>query len=885
MLSKQLQATIQKLYGMAYKNRLDVISAEHLLFVLAKDDEDAKEALELQGVNLNEMQALLNSHLDKSSSFVPLDRSYDFRLTDGVQKLFFLANKLSEIADMPEVNSINILIMFNAASDGYAKQLMQLYSINPYKLMETRALKYYEKEFAQHRPNLANISYQEFKDGPGAEMVKKMTEYFDMVSRSPAGGEDDPAEEPKADKPESAAEKSSSKKSKESRDDNKDEKEYPIKFEDFVVNLNERAKSGDMDPLVGRKEELERMVQVLCRRRKNNPLLIGEAGVGKTALAEGLAAKIVAGDVPKALKDAVIYSLDVGSLVAGTRYRGDFEERVKAIVNIVVAKKNAILFIDEIHTIVGAGTSSQGTLDASNMMKPSLASGALRCIGSTTYSEYKKTFEKDRALSRRFQNIDVPEPSEKDAVQILKGLKPKLEEHHRVSYSENAIETAVQLSAKWMTDKFLPDKAIDVLDEAGARMQIQSESKESAEAKDAGEAKDASEASGREADALAKPKAEEAPKITKQHIEQVITSMTRVPLSTVSTSEKEKMLTLEDDLKKVIFGQDAAVKAVVDCIKLSKSGLSDSTKPLGSFLFCGPTGVGKTELSKQLAEKLSLKLLRFDMSEYSERHTVSKLIGAPPGYVGFEQEGLMTGAVSRQPHSVLLLDEIEKAHPDIYNLLLQIMDYGQLTDNNGKRTDFRHVVLIMTTNVGAEALNRNAIGFASDPNDVADTKQAVNKFFTPEFRNRIDEIAYFKPLPLDVIRKIVDKFLKNIQDMVADKKLTLNFTDKLKAHLIEKGFDPKMGARPLNREIKKTILLKMADEILSGTLDGGAKLELDVDDSGEPVIRRQGELAVAGESGAVSAPSKTRSKKSNSSRRKTSKAKAIEDKGVTDLFK
>ncbi len=579
----------------------------------------------------------------------------------------------------------------------------------------------------------------------------------------------------------------------------------------YTVDLNALALEGKIDPLIGREDELERVIQTLCRRRKNNPLLVGEAGVGKTAIAEGLARRIVEDNVPDILKDAQVYSLDMGALLAGTKYRGDFEQRLKAVLKELKEASNAILFIDEIHTLIGAGAASGGTMDASNLLKPALSSGALKCIGATTYQEYRSIFEKDTALSRRFQKVDVPEPSVEQTIEILKGLKSRFEDHHNIKFTAAAITCAAELSARFINDRHLPDKAIDVLDEAGAAQRIL-------------------------------PKSKQKKTIGKHEIEEIIAKIARIPTRTVSHDDRNALKNLDRDLKTTVFGQNKAIDTLARAIKMSRSGLGNPLKPIGSFLFSGPTGVGKTEVAKQLAFAMGMPLHRFDMSEYMERHAVSRLIGAPPGYVGFDQGGLLTEAISKQPHCVLLLDEIEKAHPDVYNILLQVMDHGTLTDNNGRKADFRNVVIIMTTNAGAEALNKTQIGFTKTAS-AGDEMIDIKRMFTPEFRNRLDAIVSFAALDKDVILRVVDKFLMQLEEQLHDKKVDAIFTDKLKEHLAENGFDPLMGARPMARLIQDTIRSALADELLFGRLAHGGHVTVDVKD--KKVVLEFEEEAVA----------------------------------------
>ncbi|MEY4210120.1 MAG: ATP-dependent Clp protease ATP-binding subunit ClpA, partial [Pseudomonadota bacterium] len=574
-----------------------------------------------------------------------------------------------------------------------------------------------------------------------------------------------------------------------------DASESPL--EKYAVNLNQEALQGNIDPLIGRDLEVERTIQVLCRRRKNNPLLVGEAGVGKTAIAEGLAKRIVEEQVPDVLLDSVIYSLDMGALVSGTKYRGDFEKRLKGLINQLKKQPEAILFIDEIHTIIGAGASSGGVMDASNLIKPVLSSGHLRCIGSTTYQEYRGIFEKDHALARRFQKIDVLEPSIEDTVQILKGLKSRFEEHHGLKYTADALRLAADLSARYITDRHLPDKAIDVIDEAGARQRLLAEDQR----------KDV---------------------IDVAEIEDIVAKIARVPVQSVSASDKDKLANLEKNLKMLVFGQDEAIAELASAIKLSRAGLRDSSKTIGSFLFAGPTGVGKTEVTKQLAKVLGIELIRFDMSEYMERHTVSRLIGAPPGYVGYDQGGLLTEAVTKHPHAVLLLDELEKAHPDVFNLLLQVMDHGTLTDNNGRKADFRNVILIMTTNAGAEEGARSSIGF-TEQNHATDSFKALERSFSPEFRNRLDAILQFKSLDISVVGSVVDKFIFELEALLADKNVTLSLDAGARNWLALRGYDAKMGARPMARLIQEKIKKPLAEDLLFGRLANGGHVRIEVE--------------------------------------------------------
>jgi ATP-dependent Clp protease ATP-binding subunit ClpA len=576
-------------------------------------------------------------------------------------------------------------------------------------------------------------------------------------------------------------------------------KESPL--DQFTQNLNSLARQGKIDPLIGREGEVERVIQVLCRRRKNNPLLVGEAGVGKTAIAEGLAWRITKGEVPEILANATVYSLDMGALLAGTKYRGDFEQRLKSVLKALKDNSNGILFIDEIHTLIGAGAASGGTLDASNLLKPALSSGTLKCIGATTFTEYRGIFEKDAALSRRFQKVDVVEPSVDQTVQILRGLKSRFEEHHGVKYATAALVAAAELSARYINDRHLPDKAIDVIDEAGAAQRIL-------------------------------PKSKQKKTISRQEIEEIVAKIARIPPQSVSVDDRSKLQTLDRDIKSVVFGQDPAIEALASAIKMTRAGLGKVDRPIGSFLFSGPTGVGKTEVAKQLAFIMGIELLRFDMSEYMERHAVSRLIGAPPGYVGFDQGGLLTEAVSKKPHCVLLLDEIEKAHPDIFNILLQVMDHGTLTDNNGRKTDFRNVIIIMTTNAGAEAMQKSTMGF-TNAREQGDEMSEIKKFFTPEFRNRLDAIVSFKSLDESIIMRVVDKFLMQLEEQLHEKKVDAVFSPALRSYLAKHGFDPLMGARPMQRIIQDTVRKALADELLFGRLANGGSVVVDIDNEGK----------------------------------------------------
>ena len=577
----------------------------------------------------------------------------------------------------------------------------------------------------------------------------------------------------------------------------------PTPLDQYTQDLNKRAMDGKIDPLIGRDHEVERVIQILCRRRKNNPLLVGEAGVGKTAIAEGLAWRITKGSVPAVLSESVVYALDMGALLAGTKYRGDFEQRLKSVLAQLSQIEGSVLFIDEIHTLIGAGSASGGTLDASNLLKPALSSGQLRCIGATTYTEFRGVFEKDHALSRRFQKIDVTEPSVDQTIQILKGLKSRFEEHHNVKYQTGALLAAAELSARYINDRQLPDKAIDVIDEAGAAQRIL-------------------------------PKSKQKKSIGKLEIEDIISKIARIPAQTVNADDKKLLLKLDRNLKNVVFGQDRAIDLLTGAIKMSRSGLGKKDKPIGSFLFSGPTGVGKTEVARQLAYLMGVELIRFDMSEYMERHAVSRLIGAPPGYVGFDQGGLLTEEITKKPHAVLLLDEIEKAHPDIFNLLLQVMDHGQLTDNNGRRAFFNNIILIMTTNAGAESLTKKSIGFSNSVS-AGDEMVEIKKQFSPEFRNRLDAIVSFEALSEEVILRVVDKFLIELEDQLEEKKVEVQFGETVRKYLAKKGFDPLMGARPMQRLIQDSIRKILADELLFGKLKSGGSVKIEFDEQSEKI--------------------------------------------------
>ena len=739
MLSPELEQILQQLYREARKAHYEFISLEHLLLVLIEEDASVPNVLKLCGADLKVLSEQLAASVAENTPQIPdhLLDTVETQPTLGFQRVIQRAMVHTQSAGKGLVEPLDVLVALMSETDSHAVYFLKLQSVTRFEVL--RCIAHGATEDDEHKG---------FSDDPDNDS-------------------DDPVES-----------KSGS-------------------LSDYTVNLNAEVKAGRIDPLIGRKHEMERLVQILCRRRKNNPLLVGEAGVGKTALAEGLAHQIVNGDIPDALKDAEVYALDMGSLLAGTKYRGDFEARVKSVLKQLEKIPHAILFIDEIHTIIGAGSTSGGTMDASNLLKPALAKGSLRCIGATTYDEYRTIFDKDHALSRRFQKIDVVEPTVAETVQILRGLKPMFEGFHQVRYTQGALEAAAELSARYINERFLPDKAIDVMDEAGAAQRIL-------------------------------PKSKQKKVIGKAQIETVIAKVARIPEKTVSHDDKQVLQFLGRDLKNMVYGQENAIDALVAAVKMSRSGLALPDKPIGSFLFSGPTGVGKTEVAKQLAYSMGVPLQRFDMSEYMEPHAVSRLIGAPPGYVGFDQGGLLTEAANKHPHCVLLLDEIEKAHPDIFNVLLQVMDAGKLTDNNGKSADFRNVILIMTTNAGAEALSRPGIGFTGR-HERGDEMADIKKQFTPEFRNRLDAVVPFAPLSGDMVDKVVDKFLAQLAAQLAEKKVQAAFGDTLRRHLAQKGFDPQMGARPLHRLIQEVVRKPLADELLFGRLTEGGSVWLDWD--------------------------------------------------------
>ncbi|PQA83950.1 ATP-dependent Clp protease ATP-binding subunit ClpA [Limnohabitans sp. TS-CS-82] len=752
MIAQELEVSLHMAFVEARQQRHEFITVEHLLLALL-DNPSAAEVLRACSANIDDLRKSLSNFIADNTPQVSGTEEVDTQPTLGFQRVIQRAimHVQSTGNGKKEVTGANVLVAIFGEKDSHAV--------------------YYLHQQGVTRLDVVNFIAHGIKKSDPPEAVK--------------GNESNQAEQEEG-----------------GATSEKNEKASPL--EQFTQNLNQAAKDGKIDPLIGREYEVERTIQILCRRRKNNPLLVGEAGVGKTAIAEGLAWRITQGAVPEILSEAIVYSLDMGALLAGTKYRGDFEQRLKGVIKNLQSKPNAILFIDEIHTLIGAGAASGGTLDASNLLKPALSSGQLKCIGATTFTEYRGIFEKDAALSRRFQKVDVVEPTVSETVDILKGLKSRFEEHHNVKYAVAALQAAAELSAKYINDRQLPDKAIDVIDEAGAAQRILVASKRKKT-------------------------------IGKAEIEDIVAKIARIPPANVSNDDRSKLQTIERDLKSVVFGQDKALEVLASAVKMARSGLGKSDKPIGAFLFSGPTGVGKTEAAKQLAYIMGIDLVRFDMSEYMERHAVSRLIGAPPGYVGFDQGGLLTEAVTKKPHCVLLLDEIEKAHPDIFNVLLQVMDHGTLTDNNGRKADFRNVILIMTTNAGAETMNKATIGF-TNPRAAGDEMGDIKRLFTPEFRNRLDAIVGFKALDENVIMRVVDKFLLQLEGQLAEKKVEVTFSDTLRKHLAKKGFDPLMGARPMQRLIQDTIRKALADELLFGRLTDGGRLSVDIDDKEEVLL-------------------------------------------------
>jgi ATP-dependent Clp protease ATP-binding subunit ClpA len=742
MLSKNLEATLHRALDLATARRHEYATLEHLLLALT-DDPDALAVMRSCGADVGDLQDQLVRYLDTELMNLINPGMEEAKPTTGFQRVLQRAAIHVQSSNREEVTGANVLVALFSERESHAV----------FFLTEQDMTRFDAVNYISH--GIAKVA--------GTDAPKTPRATGSTVE-----------------------------------EENEDVKKGADALRAYCINLNEKAKAGKVDPLIGREKEVDRTIQILCRRSKNNPLYVGDPGVGKTAIAEGLARRITEGKVPAVLKACTIYALDMGTLLAGTRYRGDFEERLKAVITQVEKTDGAILFIDEIHTVIGAGATSGGAMDASNLLKPALSSGAIRCIGSTTYKEYRQHFEKDRALVRRFQKIDVIEPSIDDTIKIMLGLKDVYEKHHKLRFTEDAIRAAVELSAKYINDRKLPDKAIDVIDEAGASQMLL-------------------------------PEADRKDVIGVEEVETVVATMARIPPKSVSKDDREVIRNLERDLRTMFFGQDAAISVLSDAIKMSRAGLRDPEKPIGCYLFSGPTGVGKTEVSRQLAKTLGVELKRFDMSEYMERHAVSRLIGAPPGYVGYEQGGLLTDAVDQQPHCVLLLDEIEKAHSDIYNILLQVMDYGKLTDNNGKSVDFRNVILIMTTNAGAAAMAKAPMGFSSGDVRTGEDVEAINRMFTPEFRNRLDAIVPFVALAGDTIARVVDKFVIQLEAQLADRNVTIDMSDAARAYLAETGYDPTMGARPLARLIQEKIKKPLADELLFGKLAEGGAVRIDYD--------------------------------------------------------
>ncbi|MEW9900306.1 ATP-dependent Clp protease ATP-binding subunit ClpA [Chitinivorax sp. PXF-14] len=745
MIAQELEVTLHMAFMDARQKRHEFITVEHLLLAML-DNPTAAEVLRACAVNMDDLKKSLTDFINEHTPIVSGSDEVDTQPTLGFQRVIQRAILHVQSSGKKEVNGANVLVAIFGEKDSHAV-------------------------FFLHQQGVTRL-----------DVVNYISH---GITKTSSGSASTP---PSHSKPESEQE-------------SEQESTGSGALENYTQNLNVMAANGKIDPLIGRDSELERVIQVLCRRRKNNPLLVGEAGVGKTAIAEGLAKRIVEEDVPDVLARSTVYSLDMGALLAGTKYRGDFEQRLKAVIKQLTADPHAILFIDEIHTLVGAGAASGGTLDASNLLKPALSNGSLRCIGATTYNEFRGVFEKDHALSRRFQKIDVNEPTVDQTVEILRGLKSRFEDHHGVKYTQAALTTAAELSARFINDRHLPDKAIDVIDEAGAAQRIL-------------------------------PKSKQKRTIGKGEIEEIIAKIARIPPKNVSSDDRNSLKTLDRDLKNVVFGQDKAIDALASAIKMARSGLGNPQKPIGNFLFSGPTGVGKTEAARQLAYILGIELIRFDMSEYMERHAVSRLIGAPPGYVGFEQGGLLTEQITKHPYAVLLLDEIEKAHPDIFNVLLQVMDHGTLTDNNGRKADFRNVIIIMTTNAGADSLSKPSIGFTSSK-QAGDEMQDIKRLFSPEFRNRLDATIAFNALDEEVILRVVDKFLLQLEAQLHEKKVDIHFSDALRHHLAKTGFDPVMGARPMSRLIQDTIRKALADELLFGRLASGGQVTVDVTADGE----------------------------------------------------
>jgi ATP-dependent Clp protease ATP-binding subunit ClpA len=762
MLSRNLEQTLHRALSLASERKHEYATLEHLLLGLTEDT-DAATVLRACGVDLDKLRGDLTEFLDKDLAGLATDRPGDPKPTAGFQRVVQRAAIHVQSSGRDEVTGANVLVALFSERESHAVYFLQLQDMT--------------------RLDAVNFISHGIAKSPGKSAPRQ----------EKSAAQDAPEQEEKG--------------SRRGQD----------ALSNYCVNLNKKAQSGKIDPLIGRESEIERTIQILCRRTKNNPLYVGDPGVGKTAIAEGLAKRIVEGDVPEVLAKSTIFSLDMGALLAGTRYRGDFEERLKAVVTELENHPGGVLFIDEIHTVIGAGATSGGAMDASNLLKPALAAGTLRCIGSTTYKEFRNYFEKDRALVRRFQKIDVPEPTSEDAVRILRGLKTVYEKHHKVRYTDEAIRAAVDLSAKYIHDRKLPDKAIDVIDEVGASRMLLPEHKR-------------------------------RKTVTLRDVEEIVAKIARIPPKSVSADDKETLRHLERDVRSMVFGQDQAIEALAAAIKLSRAGLRDQEKPIGNYLFSGPTGVGKTEVARQLASVLGIELIRFDMSEYMERHSVSRLIGAPPGYVGFDQGGMLTDSIDQHPHCVLLLDEIEKAHPDLYNILLQVMDHGKLTDHNGKTVDFRNVILIMTTNAGAADMAKAAIGFGREMR-VGEDEDAIKRMFTPEFRNRLDAVIAFAPLTQEVVARVVEKFVMQLEAQLADRNVTIELSSAAKEWLAERGYDKLYGARPLARVIQEHIKKPLAEELLFGRLaKGGAvkvamkdgKLDFEITEAAPPIASRPG---------------------------------------------
>ena len=749
MLSRNLEQTLHRALGLAGERRHEYATLEHLLLSLG-DDADAMGVLRACGVDVDKLKRDLTEFLDKDLAGLVTERGGDPKPTAGFQRVVQRAAIHVQSSGRDEVTGANVLVALFSERESHAVYFLQLQDMT--------------------RLDAVNFISHGIAKAPGRSQPR--------AAKGDGAGNEEPGQE-REEKGRGAPRGQDA-------------------LANYCVNLNKKAEQGKIDPLIGRDQEIERTIQILCRRTKNNPLYVGDPGVGKTAIAEGLAKRIVEGDVPEVLAKSTIYSLDMGSLLAGTRYRGDFEERLKAVVTELEAQPGSVLFIDEIHTVIGAGATSGGAMDASNLLKPALSQGTIRCIGSTTYKEFRTHFEKDRALVRRFQKIDVNEPSLEDAVKILQGLKTNYEKHHKVRYTPEAIRAAVELSAKYIHDRQLPDKAIDVIDEVGASRMLLPENKR-------------------------------RKTVTLKDVEDIVAKIARIPPKSVSTDDRETLKNLERDLKAMVFGQEKAIETLASAIKLSRAGLRDAEKPIGNYLFSGPTGVGKTEVAKQLAKTLGIELIRFDMSEYMERHSVSRLIGAPPGYVGFDQGGLLTDAIDQHPHAVLLLDEIEKAHQDLYNILLQVMDHGKLTDHNGKNVDFRNVILIMTTNAGASDMAKPAIGFERAAR-VGEDEEAIKRMFTPEFRNRLDAVVTFAGLSPEIVAQVVEKFVMQLEAQLADRNVTIELSSAAKEWLSERGYDPLYGARPLARVIQEYVKKPLAEELLFGKLAKGGSVKVGLRD-------------------------------------------------------